>query len=102
MSESAHISLNRQVTTTLRAVLNSPVRKRLITLVTTIVFVVIATAYMQIRLNGWNKPFYDALSRRDLRDFLLQLGVFFLIAGHSARAECRSAMAGGDPGTEAS
>jgi len=32
-------------------------------------------------LNGWNKPFYDALSRRDLRDFLFQLGVFFLIAG---------------------
>ena len=24
----------------------------------------------QIRLNGWNKPFYDALSRRDLHDFL--------------------------------
>jgi putative ATP-binding cassette transporter len=45
------------------------------------ILVVAATAYGQIRLNGWNKPFYDALSRRDLRDFLYQLGVFFLIAG---------------------
>ena len=50
-------------------------------LVAAIVLVVAATAYGQIRLNGWNKPFYDALSRRDLRDFLFQLGVFFVIAG---------------------
>src|SRR6202041_730034 len=45
-----------------------------------LVAVVAATAYGQIRLNSWNKPFFDALSRRDLRDFLFQLGVFFLIA----------------------
>ena len=45
-------------------------------------FVVIgATAYLQIRLNSWNKPFYDALSRRDLHDFMVQLGVFFILAG---------------------
>ena len=44
-------------------------------------FVVIgATAYLQIRLNSWNKPFYDALSRRDLHDFMVQLGVFFILA----------------------
>jgi putative ATP-binding cassette transporter len=46
------------------------------------IFVVVAvTAYGQIRLNRWNRPFYDALSRRDIHDFLVQLGVFFLIAG---------------------
>ena len=45
------------------------------------VLVVVATAYGQIRLNQWNKPFYDALSRRDLADFLFQLGMFFAIAG---------------------
>ncbi|MGC2462711.1 MAG: ABC transporter ATP-binding protein/permease, partial [Steroidobacteraceae bacterium] len=39
------------------------------------------TTYGQIRLNRWSKPFYDALSRRDFRDFLYQLAVFFLIAG---------------------
>ena len=42
--------------------------------------VIVATAYGQIRLNSWNKPFYDALSRRDLHDFMYQLGVFFVIA----------------------
>ena len=43
--------------------------------------VIAATAYWQIELNAWNKPFYDALSRRDLPDFLSQLGVFGKIAG---------------------
>lgn len=43
--------------------------------------VIAATAYWQIELNAWNKPFYDALSRRNLSDFFLQLGVFAKIAG---------------------
>src|SRR5271165_7237977 len=64
-----------------RAIFASPVGRPLGMLITAIVLVLIATAYGQIRLNGWNKPFFDALSRRDLRDFLYQLGVFFLIAG---------------------
>ena len=38
--------------------------------------VVAATAYGQIRLNSWNQPFYDALSRRDFAQFLMQLGIF--------------------------
>lgn len=46
-----------------------------------IVLVIVATAFGQIRLNSWNKPFFDALSRRDLREFLFQLAVFFMIAG---------------------
>ena len=41
---------------------------------------IVATSYGQIQLNSWNKPFYDALSRRDLHDFVYQLGVFFVIA----------------------
>jgi putative ATP-binding cassette transporter len=53
----------------------------LVWLVIAVVLVLIATAYGQIRLNRWNKPFYDAMSRRDLRDFLFELGVFFVIAG---------------------
>src|SRR5271169_6961465 len=64
-----------------RAIFASPVGKTLVLLVIAVILVIIATAYGQIRLNRWNKPFYDALSRRDLRDFLFQLGVFFLIAG---------------------
>src|SRR6266481_5764056 len=64
-----------------RVIFASPVGKVLTMLVASLVIVISATAYGQIRLNRWNKPFYDALSRRDLRDFLFQLGVFFLIAG---------------------
>jgi putative ATP-binding cassette transporter len=79
--EIAHLSFGRQIRLMIRTIFGSPVGKALMLLVTAIVLVVGATAYGQIRLNGWNKPFYDALSRRDLRDFLFQLGVFFLIAG---------------------
>jgi vitamin B12/bleomycin/antimicrobial peptide transport system ATP-binding/permease protein len=63
-----------------RTVFGSPVGKYILLLIFAIILVVAMTAYGQIRLNTWNRPFYDALSRRDLRDFLFQLGVFFLIA----------------------
>jgi putative ATP-binding cassette transporter len=63
-----------------RTVVGSPVGKTILVLIFAIILVIAATAYGQIRLNDWNRPFYDALSRRDLRDFLFQLGVFFLIA----------------------
>jgi vitamin B12/bleomycin/antimicrobial peptide transport system ATP-binding/permease protein len=80
-SEADHLGLWRQLGLIVRTIFGSPVGKKLSVLVVAVVLVVIATAYGQIRLNGWNKPFYDALSRRDLRDFLFQLSVFFLIAG---------------------
>jgi putative ATP-binding cassette transporter len=79
--EAAHFGLWRQMGLIIRTIFGSPVGKTLILLVAVMILIVGATAYGQIRLNGWNKPFYDALSRRDLRDFLYQLGVFFLIAG---------------------
>jgi vitamin B12/bleomycin/antimicrobial peptide transport system ATP-binding/permease protein len=79
--EAAHLGLAGQIGLMIRTLFGSPVGKTLMVLVAVIILVVAATAYGQIRLNGWNKPFYDALSRRDLRDFLYQLGVFFLIAG---------------------
>ncbi len=79
--EAAHLGLARQMGLITRTIFGSRVGKLLIFLVAAIILVVAATAYGQIRLNGWNKPFYDALSRRDLRDFLFQLGVFFVIAG---------------------
>jgi ABC-type uncharacterized transport system fused permease/ATPase subunit len=79
--EAAQLGLVRQVRMIFRAIFRSPVGKTLVVLMVLIVIGLIATAYGQIRLNSWNKPFYDALSRRDLRDFLYQLGVFFLIAG---------------------
>jgi putative ATP-binding cassette transporter len=65
----------------LRAIYASRVGRTLVLLAVALVLVVLVTAYGQIRLNRWNKPFYDALSRRDMRDFFYQLGVFFVIAG---------------------
>ena len=59
----------------------SAVGRTLAALVGGIVVVVALTAYGQIELNSWNKPFYDAISRRDLRDFIVQLGIFAVIAG---------------------
>jgi putative ATP-binding cassette transporter len=79
--ETAHLGFARQIGLMSRTIFGSPVGKAIMVLLAVIILVVAATAYGQIRLNGWNKPFYDAMSRRDLRDFLFQLGVFFLIAG---------------------
>jgi vitamin B12/bleomycin/antimicrobial peptide transport system ATP-binding/permease protein len=79
--EAAHTRLVPQVGMMLRVLLASPVGKTLILLAAVVFVVVAVTAYGQIRLNRWNKPFYDALSRRDFPEFLFQLGVFFIIAG---------------------
>jgi putative ATP-binding cassette transporter len=80
-AKAANLGFLRQLGLVVRAISSSPVAKRLAVLIAVIILVIVATAYGQIRLNSWNKPFYDALSRRDLRDFLFQLGVFFVIAG---------------------
>jgi putative ATP-binding cassette transporter len=78
--ESAHLGFSRQVGLIGRTIFGSPVGKTIVLLIIALVLIVAATAYGQIRLNNWNRPFYDALSRRDLRDFLFELGVFFVIA----------------------
>jgi putative ATP-binding cassette transporter len=80
-AKGAHLGFLRQLGLVIRAIFSSPVGRTLAILMAVIVLVIIVTAYGQIRLNRWNKPFYDALSRRDLRDFFFQLGVFFVIAG---------------------
>lgn len=71
----------RQMRVLLGAWRRSPVAKTLAVLVVGIVVVIGFTAYGQLALNRWNQPFYDAISRRDLRDFIVQLGVFAAIAG---------------------
>lgn len=65
----------------LRSALVSPERKQLGLLVLGVVVVVSGVAYMQIRLNAWNEPFYDALSARNFTAFLSQLTQFTVIAG---------------------
>lgn len=59
----------------------SPQRRSIQALGIATVIVVSATAYGQIRLNAWNQPFFDALSRKDLAAFGEQLVVFAVIAG---------------------
>ena len=56
-------------------------RNKLLGLAGALILVVGATAYMQIRLNSWNRPFYNALTNKDMSGFLTQLGVFGVIAG---------------------
>jgi vitamin B12/bleomycin/antimicrobial peptide transport system ATP-binding/permease protein len=80
-AELANSRLLPQLDMMARALWASPVRTTLFLFSVSIFFVVAATAYGQIRLNNWNQPFYDALSRRDFAQFLDQLGVFGLIAG---------------------
>jgi putative ATP-binding cassette transporter len=79
--ERANSRLLPQLEMMARALWASPVRNTLFLFSGSIFFVVAATAYGQIRLNNWNQPFYDALSRKDFAQFLDQLGVFGLIAG---------------------
>ena len=50
-------------------------------LLTVLVVAILVTSYGQIVLNRWNQPFYDAITRRDLNDFLYQLGMYFAIVG---------------------
>jgi putative ATP-binding cassette transporter len=80
-TEAAHSGLVPQLRMMARALLASPVGKSIIALIAAIFGVIAATAYGQVRLNSWNQPFYDALSRRDFADFMYQLGMFFIIAG---------------------
>jgi putative ATP-binding cassette transporter len=71
----------RQVRELLGALRVSAVRRTLAALAGGIVVVIAITAYGQIELNSWNKPFYDAISRRDVGDFIMQVGIFAVIAG---------------------
>jgi vitamin B12/bleomycin/antimicrobial peptide transport system ATP-binding/permease protein len=79
--EIANSGLLPQLDMMARALWAAPVRNMLFWLSGALFLVVAVTAYGQIRLNDWNQPFYDALSRKDFAQFLAQLGVFGLIAG---------------------
>lgn len=63
-----------------RAFMASPERNKLFMLGGAIVVVIGATAFGQVRLNAWNRPFYDAIERKDVAAFLDQLVVFAIIA----------------------
>jgi len=77
----AEASLFSQLDMMIRALWASPARGAIVAITGAAVAVVVATAYGQVRLNRWNQPFYDALARRNLRGFAMQLLVFAAIAG---------------------
>ena len=97
----ADAGLVSQLDMMLKALWASPARGAIIWITGAAVAVVAVTAYGQIRLNNWNQPFYDALSRREFAQFLMQLGVFGLIAGAASGAQRGAALARRDPEAEA-
>jgi putative ATP-binding cassette transporter len=74
-------SLAAQLGMMVRALWASPARNAVVALTAGAAAVIVITAYGQVRLNRWNQPFYDALSRRNLHGFAMQLLVFAAIAG---------------------
>src|SRR5262249_16377435 len=73
-------SLFSQVARLIAAFWASRERNQLLLLAVGLVAVVAATAYMQIRLNAWNRPFYDALTHKDIPAVVTQLRVFAELA----------------------
>jgi ABC-type uncharacterized transport system fused permease/ATPase subunit len=59
----------------------SPGRRSLALLMIGTVFVICATAAVQVGLNAWNRPFYEAIAERNFPAFLDQLLVFAVISG---------------------
>jgi putative ATP-binding cassette transporter len=78
-NEAARAGVASQARMILRAILASPTGKRVIVLALVLIAAILITSYGQVILNDWNQPFYDALTRRDLNEFLYQLGVYFVI-----------------------
>src|SRR5262245_55443967 len=81
LAETARASAWAQSRMIFRASFARPAGRRILILMTALVIAILATTYGQLVLNRWNQPFYDAITRRDLNDFLYQLGVYFVIVG---------------------
>jgi putative ATP-binding cassette transporter len=70
-----------QLLSLFRAARASPYRRALGLLAIGIVIVICANAAGQIRLNLWQRTFYDAIEQKDVAAFMAQLVVFAFIAG---------------------
>jgi putative ATP-binding cassette transporter len=81
LGEGAQAGAFTQARMIYRAIFASPVGRLLVVLLVVLTIGILATTYGQIILNRWNQPFYDAITRRDLNDFLYQLAVYFAIVG---------------------
>lgn len=78
---SGEASFYQQLTMMRRAFMGSPLRNLLFWVSFGIFALIVATAFGQVLLNRWNEPFYDAIERRNVPDFLNQLMMFAYIAG---------------------
>ena len=70
-----------QLTTLLRALIGSRRRRQLGLLALGVIVVICANAAGQIRLNIWQRDFYEAIEQRHTATFVSQLMVFAVIAG---------------------
>ena len=70
-----------QVRTMFSTLAGSQGKKKLILLAAGLVVVIGATVIAQLRLNDWNRPFFDAVEKKDIGAFGIQLIVFSMIAG---------------------
>lgn len=78
--ETYELSFGGQLRMMMAAFWASSVRNRVLVLTVALLAVIFATTYAAYRLNEWNGPFYDALERRDMPEFMRQLVVFAVIA----------------------
>lgn len=78
---SGDASFSQQLMMMSRAFMGSPLRGLLFWVSFGILALIVATAFGQVLLNRWNQPFYDAIERRNVPDFLHQLMIFAWIAG---------------------
>ncbi len=77
---SGEATFREQLVMMWRAFLHSPLRGLLFWTGFGIFALIVATAFGQVLLNRWNQPFYDAIARKHVGDFLHQLVVFAWIA----------------------
>ncbi|MET0575016.1 MAG: ABC transporter ATP-binding protein/permease [Mesorhizobium sp.] len=75
------IGFRDQLAMMLRAFMASPLRNTILWMAAGALAVIVATSLGQIILNRWNRPFYDAIERRDIDAFVHQLMLFVAIAG---------------------
>ena len=64
-----------------RAFWSSKARNGILANFSVLIVVILITILGQLRLNAWNRPFYDAIAQKNFENFLIQLGVFCIIAG---------------------
>jgi putative ATP-binding cassette transporter len=64
-----------------RAFWSSRARNKTLAYLLVLAVIIVTTICGQLWLNAWMRPFYDAIAQKNFENFLIQLGVFCIIAG---------------------